>query len=288
MTLKAHYDTVLVEKRDGIAWVIFNRPEKKNAMNPQLHFDMEHVLMELETDAGIEVIVLTGAGDAWSAGMDLKEYFRDIDEDPTARFRASAADHRWGWQILSWSRKCTIAMVNGHCYGGAWIPLCACDFVITAEDASFGLSEVNWGIIPGGLVSKVIRDVLSYRDALFYALTGRTFDGRKAVEIGLANLAVPRERLREETERLAQELMRKSPAVLAYTKQAVRAVAGMDVERAYEYLGAKLDALRFNDAQQTRRRGLEGFLDQKAYRPGYEPVARREPPAGGAARGGET
>jgi trans-feruloyl-CoA hydratase/vanillin synthase len=278
MSLKPQYETVLVERAQRIAWVTFNRPAKKNAMNPQLHFDMEHVLMALETDPGIDVVVLTGAGDAWSAGMDLKEYFRDTDDDPTARFRASAADHHWGWQLLSWSRKCTIAMVNGHCFGGAWIPLCACDFVITAEEATFGLSEVNWGIIPGGLVSKVIRDVLGYRDALYYALTGRSFDGRKAVEIGLANLAVPRERLRAETEQLARELMQKSPAVLAYTKQAVRAVAQMDVERAYEYLGAKLDALRFNDPERTRSRGMRGFLDEKRFRPGLQPVGRAEDP----------
>ena len=281
--LKPSYDTVRVERADGIAWVTFARPEKRNAMNPQLHFDMEHILMELETDDAVEVIVLTGEGEAWSAGMDLQEYFRETDDDPRARFRAGVADHHWGWQLLSGSRKSTIAMVNGYCFGGAWIPLCACDIVITAEDATFGLSEVNWGIIPGGIVSKVIRDVLSYRDALFYAMTGRTFDGRKAVEIGLANIAVPREELRAETERLAQELMAKSPVVLAYTKQAVRAVGSMDAEQAYDYLRAKLDAMRFNDPQQTRRRGMHDFLDEKLYRPGHEPVQRPSSAAEGPA-----
>lgn len=150
--------------------------------------------------------------------------------------------------------------------------------MVTAEDATYGLSEVNWGIIPGGIVSKVIRDVLSYRDALFYAMTGRTFDGRKAVSMGLANIAVPQAELRAETERLARELMEKSPAVLAYTKQAVRAVGSMDVEQAHEYLIAKHDALRFNDPRQTRQRGMDDFLDRKVYRPGYEPV-EREPGA---------
>ncbi len=274
MALKPKYDTVLVEKRDGIAWVTFNRPKKKNAMNPQLHFDMEHVLTNLETDEEIEVIVLTGAGDSWSAGMDLKEYFRETDNDPDARFRVTHADRHWGWELLSWSRKSTIAMVNGHCFGGAWIPLSACDIVITAEEATFGLSEINWGILPGGLVSKVIREVMSYRNALFYAMTGRTFDGTKAVEIGLATIAVPLAQLHEETESVARELMQKSPAVLAHTKQAVRAVGHMDTERAYDYLSAKLDALQFNDELETRHRGMQEFLDDKTYRPGFEPVAR--------------
>ena len=75
-------------------------------------------------------------------------------------------------------------MVNGYCYGGAFVSLAACDIVIAAENATFGLSEVNWGIIPGGNVSKVFGDMVSYRNALFYAMTGRTIDGRKAVETG--------------------------------------------------------------------------------------------------------
>ena len=277
MALKPHYNTVLVDKSEGIAWVTFNRPQKKNAMNPQLHFDMEHILMALETDDEVEVIVLTGAGDAWSAGMDLKEYFRDTDDDPEARFRVTVADRHWGWELLTWSRKCPIAMVNGHCFGGAWIPLCACDIVVTAEDAKYGLSEINWGILPGGLVSKVIRELLTYRNALFYAMTGRTFDGLKAVEIGLATIAVPRERLREETLAIARELMQKSPTVLAHVKQAVRAVGHMDVERSYDYLSSKMDSLQFNDALETRRHGMREFLDEKTYRPGFEPVARPDP-----------
>jgi trans-feruloyl-CoA hydratase/vanillin synthase len=165
-------------------------------------------------------------------------------------------------------------MVNGHCFGGAFIPLCACDIVITAEDAVYGLSEINWGIIPGGIVSKVIVDVMAHRDAMFYAMTGRTFDGTKAVEMKLANIAVPGDRLREETVALARELMEKNPTVLAYTKQAVRAVKTMDMENAYEYLRAKIQALQFMDREGTRKRGMEEFLDKKTYRPGLGPVSR--------------
>lgn len=259
---------------EGIAWLTFNRPEKRNAMSPQLHYDMEALMMELETDADAAVIVLTGAGDAWSAGMDLREYFRATDNDPTAQFRSFTANRHWSWDILSMSRKPTVAMVNGYCFGGAFIPLCACDIVVTAEEATFGLSEINWGIIPGGIVSKVINDMMAHRDAIFYAMTGRTFDGRTAVEMKLANIAVPRARLREETLALARELMEKNPTVLAYTKQAVKAVRTMDIPQAYEYLRAKSQALQFADRQATRERGMAEFLDNKTYRPGFEPVSK--------------
>ncbi len=271
------YECVKLEKDDdGIAWVTFNRPEKRNAMSPQLHYDMEDVMMGLETDDEVQVIVLTGAGDSWSAGMDLREYFRATDNDPTAQFRSFMANKRWSWEILASSRKATIAMVNGYCFGGAFIPLCACDIVITAEDAVYGLSEINWGIIPGGIVSKVIVDVMAHRDAMFYAMTGRTFDGTKAVEMKLANIAVPGDKLREETVALAAELMDKNPTVLAFTKQAVRAVKTMDMENAYEYLRAKMQALQFVDRDGTRQRGMEEFLDKKTYRPGLGPVGKSD------------
>ena len=277
MVSRNEYDCVTLEKDDdGIAWVTLNRPEKRNAMSPQLHYDMEHVMMGLETDDEVQVIVLTGAGDSWSAGMDLREYFRATDNDPTAQFRSFMANKHWSWEILAHSRKATIAMVNGYCFGGAFIPLCACDMVVTAEDAVYGLSEINWGIIPGGIVSKVIVDVMAHRDAMFYAMTGRTFDGNKAVEMKLANIAVPGDKLREETVALARELMEKNPTVLAYTKQAVRAVKTMDMENAYEYLRAKIQALQFMDREGTRARGMEEFLDKKTYRPGLGPVSRSD------------
>ncbi|MGB0576977.1 MAG: p-hydroxycinnamoyl CoA hydratase/lyase [Alphaproteobacteria bacterium] len=268
------YSCVKLEIDDeGIAWVSFNRPEKRNAMSPTLHFEMEDVMAELETNEDAKVIVLTGEGVSWSAGMDLKEYFRETDNNPKARFKSQWAHRHWA-QYLMVSAKPSIAMVNGYCFGGAFTPLAACDIAIAAEDATFGLSEVNWGILPGGNVSKVFRDLASHRDSLFYAMTGRTFDGKKAVDMGIVNLAVPADKLREETLALARELLEKSPAVLAFTKQAVKAVQGMDMNMAYEYLGAKQGALRAADKEGTRQKGMSEFLDNKSYRPGLGAVKR--------------
>lgn len=204
--------------------------------------------------------------------MDLKEYFRETDNNPQAQFRSFTSNRHWSWEMLINSRKPSIAMVNGYCFGGAFVPLCNCDIVVTAEDAIYGLSEVNWGIIPGGIVSKVIVDTMAYRDAQFYAMTGRTFDGKQAVQMKLANIAVPKEKLREETAKLARELMEKNPIVLAYTKQAVRAVRTMDVQNSYEYLMTKIQALRFMDKAGTRETGMREFLDKKTYKPGFQSV----------------
>ena len=277
MALREHYECVVVEiDDDGISWVTFNRPEKRNAMNPQLHYDMEHILIELETEPSAKVIVLTGAGNSWSAGMDLREYFRETDNDPEAQYKSFMANKHWSWDILSNSRKPTIAMVNGYLFGGAFVPLANCDLVVTDEDAIYGLSEINWGIIPGGIVSKVIVDKMPFRNAMFYSMTGRTFDGKKAVEMNLADIAVPADKLRAETIALARELMEKSPVALAFTKQALRAVVTMDVPQSYEYLMTKIQALQFMDEEKTRARGMEEFLDNKTYRPGLGAVKREE------------
>jgi len=277
LALHDEYECVAVDIDDeGIAWVMFNRPEKRNAMNPTLHYEMEEILMHLETDPAAKVIVLTGAGKAWSAGMDLKEYFRETDNDPDAQYRSFIAHRHWGWDNLAMSRKPTIAMVNGYCFGGAFMSLCNCDIVITDEDAIYGLSEINWGIIPAGLVSKVFADNVSMRESLFYAMTGRTFDGNKAVEMKIANIAVPADKLREETVTIARELMEKNPVALAFTKQAMRNVKTMDPMQAYEYLMTKIQALMFADPEKTRNRGIEEFIDKKTYRPGLEAVKRLE------------
>lgn len=277
MALRDDYTCVDVKiDEEGIAWVTFNRPEKRNAMNPTLHYEMEEVLMHLETAPDAKVIVITGAGKAWSAGMDLKEYFRETDNNPDAFFRAFTANKHWSWDILANSRKPTVAMVNGYVFGGAFVSLCNCDIVVTAEDAVYGLSEINWGIIPAGVVSKVIVDKMPFRKALFYSMTGRTFDGREAYEMNLADIAVPADQLREETLKICRELMEKNPVALAYTKQAIRNVVTMDVPQSYEYLMTKIQALMFADPEKTRNRGIEEFIDKKTYRPGFEPVKRSD------------
>ena len=99
-TLWKEYKTVKVEKEDGISWCILNRPEKRNAMNPQLHYDMLEALTELEVDKDTKVLVITGAGPSWCAGQDLREYFRGTDNNPLERRKASWASQEWRWRRL--------------------------------------------------------------------------------------------------------------------------------------------------------------------------------------------
>ncbi len=270
------YQTILMEKKEQITTITLNRPQSKNAMNPQMHFDMCDALAAIERDEDCRVLVITGSGDSFCAGMDVKEYFYDTEEKPESRAAARKAAFEWMFKRLRLFPKPTIAAVNGWCFGGAFAPLVSCDLAIAAEEAQFGLSEVNWGILPGGSVTRDVAESMSYRDALYYVITGKTFSAARAREIGLVNDVVPRAQLREAVMALVADIARLNPAVLRSAKEALKYARGMDYDTAYDYLRAKQSQLRMRDPEGGRARGLTQFLDQKSFRPGLQPYARPE------------
>jgi feruloyl-CoA hydratase/lyase len=269
------WTTVNVTVEANIAWVELDRPEKRNAMSPTLNAEMIDVLDALDGDESCGVVVLTGAGEAFSAGMDLKEYFREVDDAPEhVQRRVRRESNLWQWRMLRTYSKPTIAMVNGWCFGGAFTPLVACDLAIAADEATFGLSEINWGIPPGSVVSKALADTVGLRAGLLYVMTGRTFGGQQAATMGLVNASVPRERLRHAVEELARELLGKNPVVLRAAKLGYKHCALMSWEQAEDYLYAKLEQSQFLDTERGRERGLGQFLDEKRIKPGLQTYER--------------
>jgi feruloyl-CoA hydratase/lyase len=164
--------------------------------------------------------------------------------------------------------KPTIAMVNGWCFWGAFTPLVSCDLAVAADNAVFGLSEINWGIIPAGNVTKAISVKMSQADCLYYIMTGETFDGRKAAEMRLVNESAPLERLRERTREIARVLLEKNPETLKASRFAFKFARDMDWLTAEEYLIVKQEQLWFVDKTEGRKQGMKQFLDDKTYRPG--------------------
>jgi len=269
--------TVKVEVDDGVAWITLNRPEKRNSMSPELNEEMAEALNAVEVDDAAEVVVLTGAGDSWSAGMDLKEYFREIDDKPDVvkeRVRRSAS--LWQWKMLRFYTKPTIAAVNGWCFGGAFSPLVACDLAIAADEATFGLSEINWGIPPGNLVSKALADTIGHREALYYIMTGKTFTGPEAARMGLVNRSVPRDQLRAAVTELAQELRTKNPVILRGAKHGFKRCRELTWEQNEDYLYAKVDQAALRDTEHGREQGMSQFLDEKSIKPGLQTYRRKE------------
>jgi len=258
---------VACDIEDGIAWVRFNRPEKRNAMNPTLNREMGDLLTEIEFRDDLGVLVLTGEGDSWSAGMDLKEYFRETEAKGLGAIRQSQAEAYGWWRKLRWYQKPTIAMVNGWCFGGGYGPLFACDLAFAAEEAQFGLSEINWGILPGGGATKIIRELTGFRNAMYHALMGENVDGRTAAEWGLVNEAVPAAALKDRVAEVANVLLKKNPIAIKAAKDAIRRVGEMTYDNAEDYLVRAQEAANSFD-NEGRKEGIRQFIDEKTYKPG--------------------
>jgi trans-feruloyl-CoA hydratase/vanillin synthase len=254
-----------VENR--IAWLSFNRPEKRNCMSPTLNRAMLAALEEIEFRDDFGVLVLTGEGTAWSAGMDLKEYFRDTEALGLKGTRKAQSEAYAWWRKLRWFQKPTIAMVNGWCFGGGYGPLFACDLAVAAEEAQFGLSEINWGILPGGGATKVANQLMSFRDAMYHTLTGEAISGKKAAEWKLVNEAVPLAQLKERVVQIAEVLLKKNPVALKAAKDAVRRTVEMTFDNAEDYLIRAQEAANFFD-NEGRKEGIRQFIDEKSYKPG--------------------
>ena len=266
--MRDEQDTVAYRIEAGIAWVSFNRPEKRNCMSPSLNRRMMQVLDELEYRDDFGVLVLQGEGTSWCAGMDLKEYFRETEARGLGAVRKAQSEAYGWWRRLRWYQKPTIAMINGWCFGGGYGPLFACDLAFAAEEAQFGLSEINWGILPGGGASKVAAELLPFRKAMYHAMMGENVDGRTAAEWGLVNEAVPLADLKARVTEVAEVLLEKNPVALKATKDAVRRVREMTYDNAEDYLIRAQEAANFYDETEGRKEGIRQFIDDKSYKPG--------------------
>jgi trans-feruloyl-CoA hydratase/vanillin synthase len=268
MTERVEQETVACIVENGIAWVSFNRPEKRNCMSPKLNRQMKRVIEDLEYRDDVGVLVLTGEGDAWSAGMDLKEYFRETEALGLGAVRKAQREAYSWWQRLRWYEKPTIAMINGWCFGGGYGPLFACDIAIAAEDAQFGLSEINWGILPGGGASKVVADLMPLRKAVYHAMMGENLTGKQAEEQGLITEAVPADQVRARVTAIAEALLKKDSNALRATKWAVRRMTEMSYENAEDYLIRAQEALHSFGGVEARHEATRQFLDEKSFKPG--------------------
>ncbi|HEU0043954.1 p-hydroxycinnamoyl CoA hydratase/lyase [Sphingomonas sp.] len=252
---------------DRIAWVNFNRPDKRNCMSPTLNRDMMEVLDSLEYRDDVGVLVLSGEGTAWSAGMDLKEYFRETEAKGLGATRAAQRESYGWWRRLRWYQKPTIAMVNGWCFGGGYGPLFACDLAFAADEAQFGLSEINWGILPGGGATKVAVELLPFRKAMYHAMMGENIDGPTAAAWGLVNESLPLAELKGRVMEVAKVLLAKNPVALKATKDAVRRVGVLSYDDAEDYLIRAQEAANSFD-NEGRKEGIRQFIDAKSFKPG--------------------
>ena len=223
------FEEVIVEKQDGIGRITMNRPEKLNAINMNMLNGLDDALTELEGDPDIRVIILTGAGRAFSVGRDLKEL--------------GTNDHKTGLSV--WGRfesisKPTIASINGYCLAGALSMMMCCDLAVAAEDATIGDVHTKAGIVHGGGATQRLKEIVGIRKAKELLFTCDPLTGAQAELIGLVNRAVPRDQLETATMELAAKIAANSPVSISAAKFAMNqgmkygVAVGLDVE-AREY-----------------------------------------------------
>jgi trans-feruloyl-CoA hydratase/vanillin synthase len=259
--MPTNYETLLVNKENGITTIMFNRPEKRNAMSPQLHREMYELLTDLRYDKESRVIVLTGAGENFCAGQDLKQYSLEMEsQPPQVRDEVREKVRRWRNEMLRTLAQPVIARITGWCLGGALTVVAGCDIALAAEDAIFGLPEVNFGHFPAGDTTPVLTEHLQPKHGLYYALTGKMMTAKEAARIGLISMALPRADLDREVAELAHCLAEKSPVALKAVKEAWYYSSYSAPDVAYEI--SNLISQR-TIREQGGRRGLEQFVQKK-------------------------
>src|SRR6202451_2997327 len=222
-----NYKTIQLAYVSGIATITLNRPDKRNAISFELIDDLLRALKEVETSDAI-VLIVTGAGKAFSAGMDLENLKTLLGRSPEQNLEDSATMVRM-FRTLYEFPKVTIAAVNGAAIAGGTGLALLCDFTLAVPDAKFGYTEVRIGFVPAIVSTFLLRQV-GEKQARDLLLTGRIFGAEEASRMGLVSEIVPAENLMSRARELAALLMENSPSSLRATKQLLTNHARAELE----------------------------------------------------------
>lgn len=250
------YKTVLAWVEDGIGYIQLNRPKAFNAVNETLLNDSYDVLTLMSEDPDVRCIIIHGNENAFAAGADLKA---------VAGYNAFQARnfldlvHRTIFAIED-NHKPTIAAVNGLALGGGLELMMACDIHIAADNATFGLPEINLGIFPGGGGTQRMPRHTSICIAKQYVFTGDFFDAETAYRIGLINMVVPAAEVMDAAKKMARKISRKSPLALREAKQAVNNSMNLDIKA-----GSRAEQIAWSMlfSSQDQKEGMNAFLENR-------------------------
>jgi enoyl-CoA hydratase/carnithine racemase len=242
------------ERRNAIGVITLDRPERRNALSPDVLEQLAAAVEELDQDEQVNCIVITGSEDVFAAGADIKAMsersFQDVIQHSTTSY----------WQRIAASRTPLIAAVSGWALGGGCELALMCDMIVASETAEFGQPEVTLGIIPGGGGTQRLARVMGKQRAMELVLTGRRIDADEAQRLGIVNVVAGRERWLEEAIELAEVVARRPPLAVKLAKQAVLAAdetalaAGLQYERRLYELAM---------ATEDRVEGMQAFLEKR-------------------------
>jgi len=252
----ADYATILYDTADHAAWITLNRPEVLNAQSDELRAEVTQALERASLDDDVHVVVITGAGEkSFSAGADISQFPERYPVDVV-----TAKARRRPYETIREMPKPVVAAVNGLALGGGCELVLACDLVVAADTAKFGQPEIRVGVIPGCGGTQILPRLMGEKRAKEFIFTGRMMEADEALGYGIVNKVVPLAELREATDKLVNDLLRNSPAILKLAKIAVNKSletplsVGMSYER-------DLFAMCFGTDDQ--KEGAKAFLEKR-------------------------
>jgi enoyl-CoA hydratase len=250
------YDTLLVERRQSVGYVTLNRPTALNALNSTLRRDLQHCFTDLQADPEVRVVVISGAGRAFCAGADIKEWREptSVVEDREERQRLNF------WQAMSRCEVPIIAAINGYALGGGCELAMCCDIRIASDQAQLGLTEVTLGIIPGGGGTQRLPRLIGRGKALELILTGRRIDAREALHLGLVEQVVPADQLTAAVDDLALTIVSRAPLAVKYAKEAM--VRGLELPLS-EGLKVESELYTLLRTTEDRMEGARAFQEKR-------------------------
>ncbi|MEO6028444.1 MAG: enoyl-CoA hydratase-related protein [Candidatus Binatia bacterium] len=244
-----HLTDVLYEKRDGTAWIVINRPERRNAFRGETVRDLIACVREAWHDHGVGVVVLTGAGDkAFCSGGDQKESYIGLDEVTTLH------------TALRDIPKPVIAMVNGYAIGGGHVLQVVCDLSIAADTAIFGQTGPRVGSVDPGYGTAYLARVVGEKKAREIWYLCRQYSAADALAMGLVNKVVPAGELRAEVEAWCADILAKSPTALRLAKQSFNA----DTDHIHGIGGLAFSAVELYYGTAEAKEGKQAFLEKRA------------------------
>jgi enoyl-CoA hydratase/carnithine racemase len=249
------YQTIIVEHKDHVGVVTLNRPEAMNTFNSEMAIELCQALIQLDNDKGIRVVVVKGAGKAFSVGIDITEFFGKSQRE----YREWVGLMEQMNHVIAYMKKPVIASVHGFAVANGAGLLAACDLAIVAEGTKIGATAINVGLFCMGPAVPLSRS-LGRKRCMEMLLTGDMVSAVDAERWGLVNKVVPPDQLEEATMALANQLAEKSPLALQMGKQAFYGMSDMEYGKALAYSNEAFAALcMVEDATE----GINAFLEKR-------------------------
>lgn len=250
---------IIYEKKDGVAWITLNNPEKYNALDAEMRSELKSCLLDAAKDNSIRVVVIKGAGKAFSAGADLK-LFLEADPLSISKFLKEYGTSYVLGKIIREMPKPVIAAVHGYCLGGGFELACWCDLIIASEDAVLGQPEIRVGLIPGGGGTQLLTRIIGEKKAKELIFTGKRVSAKDLEKFGIINKVVPSDKLIDTVNEYIEKIKSMSPIMVAAAKEAVNAALETGLSQGVN-IESRIFCMLFSTEDQ--KEGAKAFLEKR-------------------------